>query len=97
MRLAYLLLVATSMAARAADKYYSISMYAPDQLQLDGKVINAVDGDFVTGTLGPTADCDLFDPKDCPPGNATLVNADMTTLAVRDILNAKNLARCRIS
>lgn len=77
------------MAASAADPYYSLAVYAPDSLQIDGKVINAVDSEFIIGALRPSTDCDLFDPEDCPPGNTTLVNEDMTALAVRSTDHTK--------
>jgi hypothetical protein len=69
-------------AVTAADVYYSLAVYAPDNLQIDGKVINAVDSEFIIGALRPSTNCDLFDPSDCPPGNTTLVNQEMTSLAV---------------
>lgn len=71
-------------AVLAADAYYNLAVYSPDKLQLDGKVINAVDSDFIIGALRPSTNCDLFDPSGCPAGNSTLVNEDMTALAVGD-------------
>lgn len=69
--------------AKAAETYYNLAVYAPTLLQLDGKVINAVDQGFVIGALKPSTSCELYDPSDCPPGNITLVNDEMTSLAVR--------------
>lgn len=77
-----LILGTLAAVATANDAYFSLAVYAPENLQLDGKVIHAVNSDFIIGALRPSTSCDLFDQSDCPPGNATLVNQDMTTLAV---------------
>lgn len=82
MRRATTLLGLAATVQATTHSYYSLAVYAPDKLQLDGKVINAVDSEFIIGALKPTTACDLFDPSDCPPGNTTLVNEEMTTLAV---------------
>jgi hypothetical protein len=82
MRLLFLALALLAAITSADNVYFSLAVYAPDNLQLDGKVIHAVHSDFIIGALRPSTSCDLFDPSDCPPGNTTLVNQDMTALAV---------------
>ena len=57
-------------------------VYAPQQPQIDDKVINARGQQFVIGAPTPDTYCDLDNRSDCPAGVATLVDASMTSLAV---------------
>jgi hypothetical protein len=71
-----------STVAYGADTHYSIAVYAPEILQLDSKVVNARNQSFMIGSLTPSTMCDLFNQDQCPPGNSTLVDDQMTSLAV---------------
>lgn len=64
------------------EGYYTLRVYAPDNKQLHGKVINARDKAFIIGAEKPTTFCDLKDKRQCPDGSRTLINDEMTQLAV---------------
>jgi hypothetical protein len=66
----------------AAESFYSVRVFAPNQPLIDNKIINARDRQFVVGALTPDTYCGLDDKSDCPPGIATLVDVAMTRLAV---------------
>ncbi|RFU81074.1 hypothetical protein TARUN_1167 [Trichoderma arundinaceum] len=65
----------------AANNYFTIALYAPQNAILNGKVINARDRLFIIGAASPSTYCGLNDPTQCPAGDATLVNSDMSFLA----------------
>jgi hypothetical protein len=62
--------------------YYSLLSYAPRHPEVHEKVINAANKVFVIGAENPTTYCGLDDPRSCPSSNSTLVDAEMTRLAV---------------
>lgn len=66
----------------ASNVYFTITAYAPGNPQLDGKIINARGRNFVIGAEVPSTYCALDDPRQCPAGDVTLVNEDMSLLAV---------------
>lgn len=77
--LSLLLALAAALPSRA---YYKMIAYAPSQPDLHGEVINAKDRAFVVGAKHPTTYCDLDVREQCPEGSSTLINNDMTSLAV---------------
>lgn len=66
-----------------ASAYFIVSIFAPEQPGIDAKVVNARDKAFVIGADSPTTYCGLDDTDQCPDGETTLINAEMTLLAVR--------------
>ena len=56
--------------------------YAPGYPQIHDRVINAQGQAFVIGAEEPATYCGLRDKAKCPIGNVTLINDDMTLLAV---------------
>lgn len=66
----------------AAKSYFTLTLHAPEYAALNGKVINARDRSFIIGAQSPSTRCDLNDPAQCPTGESTLVNDDMSFLAV---------------
>lgn len=76
------LLLIAAAAALPANAYYTMLAYAPSQPQMHGKVINASDKAFVIGAEDPTTFCDIEPSNQCPPGSSTLVNHELTSLAV---------------
>ena len=79
-----LLLIATA-AALPANAYYTMVAYAPSQPQIHDQAINANDRAFVIGAKYPTTFCDVEPRDQCPPGSSTLVNHELTSLAVRPL------------
>lgn len=67
----------------SAVAYYSMVSYAPSHPEIHGKAINAHNKVFVIGAETPTTFCGLDDTEQCPQANSTLINAEMTCLAVR--------------
>lgn len=65
-----------------ATAYYTMLSYAPLHPEVHGKTIHAANKVFAIGAENPTTYCGLDDPKSCPSSNATLVDAEMTRLAV---------------
>ncbi|KAF3070329.1 putative secreted protein [Trichoderma lentiforme] len=65
----------------AAKSYFTITLHAPQYAILNGKVINARDRSFIIGAQSPSTRCDLKDLAQCPAGDSTLVNDDMSFLA----------------
>ncbi|KAL6699508.1 hypothetical protein J3F84DRAFT_361008 [Trichoderma pleuroticola] len=65
----------------AAKSYFTIALHAPQHAVLNGKVINARDRSFIIGAQSPSTRCGLHDPAQCPAGDSTLVNSDMSFLA----------------
>lgn len=76
--LVVLLLAVTAPAVA----YFKMFAYAPSYPVIDGEVINANGRSFVIGAESPTTFCGLDDPDQCPDGSFTLINQDMTMLAV---------------
>lgn len=68
--------------AASAAAYYTMLSYAPLHPEVHLKVINAHNKIFAIGAENPTTFCGLEDPEQCPPANSTLVDAEMTRLAV---------------
>lgn len=66
----------------AAKSYFTITLHAPQYAVLNGKAINARDRSFIIGAQSPSTRCDLRDSAQCPAGDSTLVNDDMSFLAV---------------
>ncbi|KAK0766488.1 hypothetical protein N5P37_000213 [Trichoderma harzianum] len=64
-----------------AKSYFTITLHAPQYAVLNGKVINARDRSFIIGAQSPSTRCDLKDLAQCPAGDSTLVNDDMSFLA----------------
>jgi hypothetical protein len=62
--------------------YFSMCSYAPAQPILHHKVINVHDKRFVIGELVPSTYCGLDDADKCPDGSKTLIDDEMTYLAV---------------
>ncbi|KAI9150196.1 hypothetical protein HJFPF1_09951 [Paramyrothecium foliicola] len=77
MRLSFALLAFSGIAAA----YYSMVAFAPEQPLIHAKIINARGKALVIGASAPSTYCPLADPTQCPPGVATLINAEMTLLA----------------
>ena len=69
--------------ALPAPAYYTMTAYAPNNSSIHGSVINARNAAFIIGAPKPSTHCGLEDSKQCPSGEKTLINADMTLLAVR--------------
>ncbi|KAH6609927.1 hypothetical protein Trco_003273 [Trichoderma cornu-damae] len=65
----------------AANSYFTLTLHAPKNAILNGKAINARDRSFIIGAPSPSTYCGLNDPTQCPAGNVTLVNSDMSFLA----------------
>ena len=63
-----------------AKPYYTITALAPDWPQLNGKIINAIDRSFIIGAQTPKTYCPAR--QSCPAGNTTMINEQMTLLAV---------------
>jgi hypothetical protein len=72
----------------AANSYFALALHAPKNAMLNGKIINARDRSFIIGAPSPSTRCDLNDPAQCPAGDITLINGEMSFLAVslRDFL-----------
>lgn len=66
----------------AANNYFTLTLHAPQNAILNGKVINARDRSFIIGAPIPSTYCGLNDPAQCPAGDVTLINGDMSLLAV---------------
>lgn len=66
----------------AAKSYFTLTLHAPQYAVLNGKVINARDRSFIIGAQSPSTRCGLSDLAQCPAGDSTLVNSDMSFLAV---------------
>ncbi|KAL7941182.1 hypothetical protein V8C42DRAFT_335572 [Trichoderma barbatum] len=65
----------------AANSYFTLALYAPQYAFLNGKVINARDRSFIIGAPSPSTRCGLNDPAQCPAGERTLINSEMSLLA----------------
>ncbi|KAL7785875.1 hypothetical protein V8C37DRAFT_393324 [Trichoderma ceciliae] len=65
----------------AANSYFTLALHAPKNAILNGKVINARDRSFIIGAPSPSTHCGLNDPAQCPAGDATLINSEMSFLA----------------
>ncbi|UKZ83055.1 hypothetical protein TrVFT333_010856 [Trichoderma virens FT-333] len=64
-----------------ANNYFTLTLHAPKYAFLNGKIINARDKSFIVGALTPSTRCGLSDPAQCPAGDTTLINSDMSFLA----------------
>ncbi|KAK5996567.1 putative secreted protein [Cladobotryum mycophilum] len=78
----YFSLLIALLGLASAINFFTISTYAPEHPRLDSKIINANGRAFVIGATSPSTQCGIQDQKHCPRGVATLVNADMSVLAV---------------
>lgn len=65
-----------------ANAYFTMAVYAPYHVGIDGKTVNARDKSFIIGADAPSTYCGLENPSQCPAGESTLINAEMTRLAV---------------
>ncbi|KAI5460444.1 hypothetical protein BGZ63DRAFT_424950 [Mariannaea sp. PMI_226] len=61
--------------------FYTVQVHAPENPDLHGRGINARYRRFIIGAASPSTYCGSSDRRQCPPGNTTLVNGDMTFLA----------------
>ena len=68
--------------ASATEAYYTIVAYAPSHPEVHSEVINASNKSFVIGAQNPSTLCNLEDKKSCPDGSMTLIDREMTRLAV---------------
>lgn len=79
-----LLVLGSSIGAlHSALAYYTMVTYSPESPEIDGKIINANSRSFIIGAKSPSTYCDINNPSECPNSSSTLVNNDMTLLAVR--------------
>lgn len=80
--------------------YYTMFSYAPLHPQVHDKVINAHNKVFAIGAETPTTFCGLDDVEQCPHTNLTLVDGEMTRLAVRQeptyTIQATMLTTCTV-
>ncbi|KAM0259366.1 hypothetical protein ACHAQJ_003398 [Trichoderma viride] len=65
----------------AANSYFALALHAPKNAMLNGKIINARDRSFIIGAPSPSTRCDLNNPEQCPAGDITLINSEMSFLA----------------
>lgn len=80
MRASYLIYL-SGLVTRALA-YYTMTIYAPFHPEIHGAVINARNAAFIIGVPKPSTHCGLEDSTRCPSGDLTLINGDMTLLAV---------------
>ncbi|WZH47342.1 uncharacterized protein QYS62_008486 [Fusarium acuminatum] len=66
--------------------YYTMSVFAPSIPRIHARVINARNRAFIIGASRPSTFCGLDNTTDCPDGTSTQVDANMTGLAVSNIL-----------
>lgn len=66
--------------------YFSMVAFAPEYPFIHTKVINTRGKAFIIGASAPSTYCPLDDENQCPPGVSTLINRDMTFLAVREFI-----------
>ena len=59
-----------------------MTAYSPEHPEIHDKIINAAGRYFVIGVQEPTTYCGLDDVTKCPEGSSTLVNDNLTSLAV---------------
>lgn len=74
--------ITTLAVLSQTNAYFSMKAYAPLHPRIHERVINAYDYAFVIGAENPSTYCDLEDSDECPEGVSTLINEDMTLLAV---------------
>ncbi|CAM1505831.1 Fc.00g114680.m01.CDS01 [Cosmosporella sp. VM-42] len=61
--------------------YYTMTTYAPSSPDIHASPINARNKTFVIGATSPSTHCGLADVSQCPAGDVTLINEEMTLLA----------------
>lgn len=74
-----LLILAAVVTAKA---FYTMMVYAPEHPEIHERRVNARNRKFIIGASRPSTYCGSRDTRQCPPGNTTLIDKDMTSLAV---------------